>query len=128
MRKDELLRRVVFGAVAEPADVPEGRPCADGLGGVAGHLRDHLHGHQVGIGAGQLFQQAAVDLHHPACVPDGRLDERLAAAADGHAERLRAGIPPAQEGNRVPGFDGVCVGGLPVLPAGDHPIVEIVWG
>ena len=38
------------------------------------------------------------------------MDERLAAAADGDAERLRAGIPPAQEGDCIPGSDGVCVG------------------
>ena len=49
-------------------------------------------------------------------------------AADGDAEGVRARIPSAQEGNGIPGADGVLVGGLPVAAAGDHPVVQIVLG
>ena len=126
---DQLLRCEVLKAVLKPADVPEGCPAADGLGGVAGQLGDHLHRHQVGVGACQLFQQALVALHHSLRVGDGGVDKRPGlAAADGDAEGVRARIPPAQEGDGIPGADGVLVGGLPVAAAGDHPVVQIVLG
>lgn len=113
----------------KPADVPEGCPAADGLGGVAGQLGDHLHRHQVRVGACQLFQQALVALHHPVRVGDGGVDKRPGlAAANGYAEGVRARIPPAQEGDGIPGADGVLMGGLPVTAARNHPVVQIVFG
>ena len=126
---DQFLWCEVPKAVLKPADMSEGCPTTDGLDGVASQLGDHLHRHQVGVGACQLFQQALVALHHPLRVGNGGVDKRPGlAAADGDAEGVRVRIPPAQEGNGIPGADGVLVGGLSVAAAGDHPVVEIVLG
>ena len=122
---DQFLWHEVPKAVLKPADMSEGCPTADSLDGVAGQLGDH----QVVVGACQLFQQALVALHYPVRVGDGGMDKRLGlAAADGDAEGVRARIPPAQEGDDIPGADGVLVGGLPVTAARTHPVVQIVLG
>ena len=126
---DQFLWCEVPKAILKPADVPEGCPTTDGLDGVAGQLGDHLHRHQVGVGASQLFQQALVSLHHPLRVVDGGVDKRPGLAVTySDAEGVRARIPPAQEDDGISGTDGVLVGGLPVAAAGDHPVVEIVLG
>ena len=60
---------------------------------------------------------------------DEGVDKRLGlAAADGDAEGVRASIPPTQEGDGIPGADGVLVGGLPVTATRNHPVVQIVLG
>ena len=126
---DQFLWREVPKAVLKPADVPEGCPTADSLDGVAGQFGDHLHRHQVGVGASQLFQQALVSLHHPLRVVDGGVDKRPGLAVTySDAEGVRARIPPAQEGDGIPGADGVLMGGLPVTAARNHPVVQIVFG
>lgn len=126
---DQFLWREVPKAVLKPADVPEGCPTADGLDGVAGQFGDHLHRHQVGVRPRQHLQQALVTLHHPLRVVDEGVDKRLGlAAADGDAEGVRARIPPTQEGDGIPGADGVLVGGLPVTATRNRPVVQIVLG
>lgn len=56
-------------------------------------------------------------------------DKRLGlAAADGDAEGVRARSPPTQEGDGIPGADGVLVGGLPVTATRNRPVVQIVLG
>lgn len=126
---DQFLWREVPKAVLKPADVPEGCPTADSLDGVAGQFGDHLHRHQVGVRTRQLLQQALVTLHHPLRVADEGVDKRLGlAAADGDAEGVRARIPPTQEGDGIPGADGVLVGGLPVTATRNRPVVQIVLG
>lgn len=66
--------RGILHAVPEPAQVSGGCPGMHRFGRVSGQLRDHLHRHQVGIGAGQIEEQLAVSLHDPRRVADPRQD------------------------------------------------------
>ena len=126
---DQFLWCEVPKAILKPADVPEGCPTTDGLDGVAGQLGDHLHRHQIGVRPRQFLQQALVTLHHPLRVVDGGVDKRPGLAVTySDAEGVRARIPPAQEGDGIPGADGVLMGGLPVTAARNHPVVQIVLG
>lgn len=118
----------MFDAILKPEDMPEACPTADVLSGVAGQLGNHLHHHQIGIGACQHFQQALVTLHHPTHVGNKEVGKRLDLAAEnGDAEGVRERIPPPQKGDGIPGTDGVTCG-WPNCCSKKSPVIQILLG